>query len=41
MFEAAVIHHSAMTKALKIRGDGDILAGLKQLNPWSMKAIQW
>ncbi|KAF1924702.1 uncharacterized protein M421DRAFT_274612 [Didymella exigua CBS 183.55] len=41
MFEAAVMHHNAMTKILKIRGNGDILMGLKQLSPWSMRAIQW
>lgn len=41
MFETAVMHHSAMTKILKMRGNGNILTGLKQLTPWSIKAIQW
>jgi hypothetical protein len=41
MFNTAVMHHSAMTHILKMRGNGDILAGLKQLTLWSIKAVQW
>jgi len=41
MFETTELHRNAMIRILSIRGDGDILAGLRSLTPWTVKALQW
>ncbi|KAF2856341.1 hypothetical protein T440DRAFT_105857 [Plenodomus tracheiphilus IPT5] len=41
MFKTAELHSDAMVRLLRIRGDGDILAGLRSTAPWTAKALQW
>lgn len=41
MFKTAELHRDALIKLLSIRGDGDILKGLRSITPWSAKAVQW
>jgi hypothetical protein len=41
MFKTAEIHRDALVKTLALRGDGDILAGLKSAGHFTTKASQW
>lgn len=41
MFKTAEIHRDALVRVLRLRGNGDIIAGLSTAVPWTVKAIQW
>jgi hypothetical protein len=41
MFSTAVLHRDAMVRVLELRGDGDLLKGLRCTHQWTSKAIQW
>jgi hypothetical protein len=40
-FDAAVLHCDATIMVLRLRGNGDVLEGLKSAPPWTGKALQW
>ncbi|KAJ4367379.1 hypothetical protein N0V83_006961 [Neocucurbitaria cava] len=41
MFKTAELHRDALIKVLALRGDGDVVQGIKSATTWSVKAIQW
>jgi hypothetical protein len=41
MFKTAEIHRDALVRTLALRGDGDVMAGLKSTSHFTTKASQW
>jgi hypothetical protein len=40
-FSIAAMHQSATIRVLELRGNGDVINGLRDTHRWIIKAIQW
>jgi hypothetical protein len=40
-FSVAAMHRNATIRVLELRGNGDVINGLRDTHRWIIKAIQW